>query len=296
MYIGVDIGGTDIKFGVVNSNGCILKKKKISTAKNTEKIIESIIEICDGFKEEYQISGIGVACPGYIIDGVVQNPGNLPFFKTPLCRLLSDATGLAVKVENDAQCAGLAEAKLGAGKDFSTMLMITLGTGVGGAIILDGKLFKGKNGGAGEVGHITLDHNGQSCPCGKKGCFEQYASVTALINQTKETALKHSESILAKLCSKEDSVNGKTVFEAMDMGCSVAQTVYEKYITYLAEGIDSAVMLLQPDIVLLGGAISSEGERLLVPLNKKLKTDTYVKIAKLGGDAGIIGAAMLCEL
>ena len=294
MHIGVDIGGTDIKFGVVDNNGCILKKQKISTAKNTEKIIASIVEICNGFKKEYEISGIGVACPGYIIDGVVQNPGNLPFFKTPLGRLLSNATGLYVTVENDAQCAGLAEAKLGSGKDFSSMLMITLGTGVGGAIILDKKLFKGKNGGAGEVGHITLDRNGQPCPCGKRGCFEQYASVTALIKQTKEAALKHSESILAKLCSKEDSVSGKTVFEAMDMGCTVAYTVYENYITYLAEGIDSAVMLLQPDIVLLGGAISREGERLLVPLNKKLKTNTYVKIAKLGGDAGIIGAAMLC--
>ena len=294
MFLGIDIGGTDIKFGVVAEDGQVFGKRQIPTLKTADDIIDSIVATCLAMREEYAYSEIGIACPGDVQNGVVAAPGNLPFRNTPLAAIISERVGVPVKMGNDARCAGFAEARCGAGEGTSNMVLITLGTGIGGALIINGEVYLGYTGSAGEVGHILLDHEGLPCPCGRKGCFEQYASVTALIRQSAAAAAAYPDSVLAACCS-ERPVDGKTVFDAMDKGCPVAADVYAQYIAYLAAGIDSLTILLQPELVVLGGAISREGERLLAPLRKALRFPMRVETAQLGGDAGIIGAAMLCK-
>ena len=295
MYIGIDIGGTSIKFGVVDEEGNILKKDNIPTEKDTDSIIKGIVDICRNMINEYDITHIGAASPGIVKDGIIEAPGNLPFRNTPLAQILQTELGLPVFLGNDAQCAALAEAMVGAGKGGKDMVMLTLGTGIGGAIVIDGKVYKGNNGGAGELGHSIFERNGLPCPCGRRGCFEQYASITALINQTRLAAKENHDSVLAQICNEENAVNGQTVFKAMDKGCAVAAEVYDQYISYLAEGIDSFIMILQPEIVVLGGSISREGERLTKPIQDKLNSGVKVKTASLSSNAGIIGASLLCK-
>lgn len=292
MFIGIDIGGTGIKFGVVNEKGEILKKESIPTKKTTEDIIEDLVSVCSKLIKEYNVTRIGAASPGIVTNGVIQAPGNLPFRYTPLVKILEERLNLPVTLANDAHCAALAEATVGAGKGTQSMIMLTLGTGVGGAIVIDGKIYKGHGGGAGEFGHGIFQRDGIPCPCGRKGCFEQYASITALINQTKNATKQNPNSVLAKICEETKTINGKTVFEALDQNCPVAKKVYDQYVSYLAEGIDSFTLLLQPEVVVLGGAISQQGDRLIAPLQEKLGDVVTVKAASLGGDAGIIGAVL----
>lgn len=296
MYIGVDIGGTDIKFGVVNEQGALVENYKFPTPKTLEGIIQNIVTVCKELIKNYPVTAIGVGSPGWVCDGTVINAGNLPFKNTPLASLIQEGIGVPVFLGNDAQCAGLAEAVVGRGKGTKNLLMITVGTGIGGAVVIDGKIYSGAFGQAGEVGHMTFDYKGEECPCGRKGCFERYASVSALIRKTKQAAEENPDSVLAQVCWKEGTVTGKTVFAAMDQGCPVADAVYEEYIKMLAIGIESLYWILQPKLVLIGGAISREGMRLLKPLRKELGKKIQIETAELGSDAGVIGAAMLCRV
>lgn len=295
MYIGVDIGGTDLKFGVINEQNELVDRLKLPTPKTLDGLVRNISVVCLEMIKNNAIEAVGVGSPGWVMDGIVHRAGNLPLEETPLAALLQQEIGLPVYLGNDAQCAGVAEARAGRGRGCRHMMMITLGTGVGGAIVVDGKLYQGAGNRAGEVGHTVLVPNGEPCPCGNAGCFERYASVSALIRQTQEAVEENPQSLLAQVAWKEGDITGRTVFAAMEQGCPVANEVFDRYLSYVAAGIDNVTILLRPDVVVLGGAISRQGDRMLVPLRRKLKWPVKVEKALLGSDAGMIGAAMLCQ-
>jgi len=295
MILGVDIGGTTTKFGVVDDAGNILKKYRIRTPaeQGDMAMIEAIVEEIRLIEKEYEFDRIGIGTPGTADydTGVCIRASNLPYKNTPLGPMIRDAIGKPVDLFNDAACAVGAELYVGLGQQYKDILMITLGTGVGGGIIIGGKMYHGKVGGAGEIGHMVIDQDGLMCPCGQRGCYELYASVNALIRQTKQAAQENPESLLAEMCTK--GVTGETVFEAQKAGCPVADRVLAQYVEYVAAGITSLYRILQPDVVVLGGAISSQEEMLLRPLREAMIWPVEIVTSKLKNDAGILGAAMM---
>ena len=295
MILGVDIGGTTIKFGLVDEAGNIVKKYRIDTpaAQGDIAIVEAIIAEIRKIREEYTLDRIGIGTPGTADyeTGVCIRASNLPYKNTPLVPMIEAAIGMKVHLFNDAACAVGAELYAGLGREYKHILMITLGTGVGGGIIIDGKMYHGQVGGAGEIGHMIVDQDGLLCRCGQRGCYEMYASVTALIRQTKEAADDHPESVLAGLC--EGGIDGETVFRAKKAGCPVADAVLKQYIQYIADGITSLYRVLQPEVVVLGGAISDQDELLLQPLRGAMIWPVTIVTSELKNDAGILGAAML---
>ncbi len=298
MSLGVDIGGTFVKFGVVDSSNNIVYKDSIPTHKeNTaEVIVGNIAKKCLEIMELYPISSVGIGTPGLIdFEKKTVSAANLPFDNTPIVKMLEKKLKLPVFINNDANCAALGEATVGEGKDDKNMVMVTLGTGIGGGIIIDKKIYTG-GGDAGEIGHMCIDAFGKKCACGEVGCWECYASATALIEFTEEAAKENPQSLLAKLVADKGSADGKTVFAAKDGGCPVANAVLDKYIGYLAVGIKNIINVFSPDSVVLSGGLSEAGEALSKPLLEKLGSDVKIKISQLGNDAGIIGAALLCRV
>lgn len=313
MYrIGVDLGGTNIAAGIVDKDYNIISKDSVPTKaeRTAEEIIADMAGLCkklcaDAGIALSDIESIGVASPGIVDNdsGMVLYANNLPFRKLPLAKMLRELTGIEnIKMANDANAAALGEAVAGAAKGTKHSVMVTLGTGVGGGIIIDGKVFPGGNGAGAELGHVVIEHGGVPCSCGRRGCWESYSSATALIRMTKEAIEKaNAEGRYTSMASVE-RISGRTACDAMRAGDEVAKEVYDKYLAYLANGIASIVNVFQPEIISLGGGISNEGQSLiddLVPLVRKeqygdgiVKT-ADIKIAKLKNDAGIIGAAAL---
>lgn len=293
MILGIDIGGTNVKFGVCDENFKIYDKYSIKTKKDDGDIafVLSICEKINEIKKEYDIEKIGIGTPGTIDykKGLCIRASNLPYKNTPMTEIIERETGLKSIVANDATCAVYGELYAGAGREASNIAMITLGTGVGGGIIIDKKVYTGKSGMAGEFGHFSINFDGYPCPCGQKGCVEQYASVTALIRQTKEAISKNPDSLLAKM--GENDVGGRTSFDAMRKGCPVAAKVVDRYTDYLTMAVLGINFIFQPDVVVIGGAISNEREYILKPIRKKLIREVDVRVSELGNDAGIIGAA-----
>ena len=290
--LGVDIGGTNIKFAVING-GKKQYTSSIKTASASEDILKDITDECIRIKELFPIKTVGVGTPGIIKDGLV-SAVNLPFLEFPLEEELSKRLNITVTVDNDANCAALGEVQFGAADDCDNIILVTLGTGVGGGIIMNRQICHGNNS-LGEVGHIIIQAvDGLECPCGLKGCWERYASVTALIKQTKEAALNNKDSILYSIYEKNDgNVNGEHIFEAMEQGCSVANGVFDKYLYYLSVGIDSLVNIFGPDAIVLAGGITRQGDKLLRPLKEKLHSNIRLEISTLQSEAGALGAAML---
>ncbi|MBQ7793250.1 MAG: glucosamine-6-phosphate deaminase [Clostridia bacterium] len=296
MYLGVDIGGTAIKLGVIDSFNNIVYKDSIPTQKNvTAKVIaDDISAACKDIAARYPIGSIGIGTPGIInFEQETVSASNLPFDNSPIVEWIREETGLPVLINNDANCAALGEAIVGEGADENDIFMVTLGTGVGGGIIINKRIYSGKKGGAGEIGHMCIEADGKPCTCGSTGCWESYASVTALIEQTKAAAEENPDSILAKVIAENGKVDGKTVFEAMDKGCEVAEKVFDKYTSYIAVGIKNIVNIFRPGAVVIAGGISVVGDRLLKPIQSKVGTDVPIKISHLKNDAGMIGAALL---
>lgn len=310
-YIGVDIGGMSIKTGIVSLDGRILytsviKTEKISAKLQIEKLGEDIIKLLNEncIKKE-EILGIGVGCPGAINSklGKVHYSSNLKWTDFPLKDLLEKYTGIKVRVANDADAATIGEIIFGVAKDYSNVIMLTIGTGVGGGIVINKKLYLGTNGVVAELGHITLRTGGLECGCGRRGCFEQYASATALIRQTKEAMQKNKNSKMWEYAENDiENVDGKTAFLASKCGDKTARKVVEKYVSYLSEGILDYCNIFRPDAFVLGGGISKEGKYLTDKIVKYLDEHDYgypgsprseVLTASLGNDAGIIGAASL---
>ncbi len=296
MFLGVDIGGTDTKFGVIDHNSKMVYTSKIHTPQDADDrgIMSAIAEKCKEIAESFPISGIGIGTPGLINkkSGTV-SAANLPFDKSPIADYLKEEVNLPVFLENDACCAAIGEAHLGV--KAKNMLMVTLGTGIGGGIVIDKKIYSGK-GSAGEIGHICINPKGVKCGCGATGCWEAYASVTALIREIKEVIEKNPDSILSQIVEEDGYVDGKTLFKALDKNCPVAEGIFDEYTDYLAVGIRSIIMTFDPDTIVIGGAISKEGDRLLDPIRKKVNLETPIKISVLQNSAGAIGAALLPKL
>lgn len=311
MYIGIDLGGTNIDAGLVNDEGKIICRNSTPTLapRPYEEIVKDMVKLSETLTSEAGITmndvkAIGIGNPGSIdySTGTVVYANNLGFNNAPIRAEFNKYYNIPVILENDANAAAYGE-YIATGDNAKVFLAVTLGTGVGGGIILDGNIFTGANGVGGEIGHITLVHDGEMCSCGKKGCWEAYASVTALINQTKEAIKNNPESIMKDIVDKNGKVNGRTAFDAAKKGDKAGMAVVEQYIKYVADGIVSMINIFQPEKVVIGGGISREGDYLLNPIkeyaakfnyNKRSKK-TDIQIATLFNDAGIIGAAFVAK-
>ncbi|MBQ8808205.1 MAG: ROK family protein [Clostridia bacterium] len=303
MYIGIDVGGMSIKAGVVNHSGDIIAKYALPTPlDNNENFCKAMLECVLGALKEANVSkeeieAIGIGAPG-VVDrekGLLVNSANIPYVNAPVGDYLKkNFKDVPVLVENDANSAALGEYyKADNAKNF---VFITLGTGVGGGIVIDGKLFTGTNGAAGELGHVVTHAGGRKCGCGREGCWEAYASVTGLIKTTQE----HREEI--KGIKKEDRISGRTVFDLAKKGDKDAERVRDMWIEEVAIGLTDMVNIFQPDELVVGGAISKEGDVIMEPVRRYIEKHSYkvgdlkrtkVLASRIGGDAGIIGAALL---
>ncbi|MBR4942180.1 MAG: ROK family protein [Clostridia bacterium] len=292
MRLGVDIGGTEIKFGVVDDSFAVVCKFAVPTPRESgEAIVSEIAAVCADTIKKYPIDGIGIGTPGILSSepGVVLMASNIPFSNTDVCGPVSAATGLPCLLGNDASCAMLGELYAGYGREYDDILMVTLGTGVGGGIIIDKKPYFGKNGSAGEFGHQVVVTDGIPCGCGRKGCYERYASVSALISLTEDAVKAEPDSLLAEMSTER--ISGRTAFDAMKAGCPVGSAVVDKYVDNIAVGVENLIMIFQPEIIVFGGAISNEGEYLLAPLREKVSKNVRLACSELKNDAGFIGAA-----
>lgn len=314
MYrLGIDLGGTNIVAGVVDENYKVIGKGKLKTnaSRPAEEIVDDMADAVfaaienAGIKKEEIISA-GVGSPGFVDPekGIVKFTNNLNFDNLELCRMLKERTGYEFYIENDANAAAYGEFLAGAGKGTKEFVAITLGTGVGGGIIIDGKIFSGSNYAGGELGHTVIEMDGEPCTCGRRGCFEAYASATALIRQTKKAMKEDLNSLMWKICGGNiDNVNGLTAFDAWRRGDASATKVVNTYFKYISVGIVNIINIFQPELVCVGGGISGEKENLTRPVNQLVKKEVYggtdkdfVVTAELGNDAGIIGAAFLDKL
>ncbi|MCH4239276.1 MAG: ROK family protein [Oscillospiraceae bacterium] len=310
--IGIDIGGTGIKAGVIDTENQIVGRASRPTGadRSWQAVVQDIIGAAQDALQNANLTqeacvSLGAGCPGTIDakTGTVVYSNNLHWKQVPLAKGLTSAFQMPVHVSNDANCAALGEVCAGAAKGFQNAILFTLGTGVGSGIILDGKIFEGGGPGGAEFGHTLLVENGEPCTCGRHGCLESYASATALIRDAKRAVQKHPESLLAALCEGDLSrMDGRIPFQAARKGDSTGKQVVDAYIRHLANGIVDAVNIFRPEMVLISGGISKEGTFLTNPLNELVKKDVFggedsflpqIRAAQLGNDAGMIGAANL---
>lgn len=313
MYIGIDLGGTGIKAGLVDDNYKIIHSASVPTGaqRHYSEIIKDMAMLAIRVTEEagYDINkdvkSIGIGSPGSCDskNGVLIYANNINFENVPMRAEMQKYINLPVYIGNDANVAALGEFMVLEDKNVEHMIAITLGTGVGGGIIIDKKIYEGFNGVAAELGHFQVQMtDGEPCTCGRTGCWEAYASVTALIRETKRAIEKNPDCDMAKdVAAKGGEVNGITSFAWAKKGDGVAQKVVDSYMRAVAEGIASVINIFQPQVLVIGGAISKEGDYLLKPVKEMVKSIIYsrgveqtdIRIAKLGNDAGIIGAALL---
>ena len=305
--LGIDIGGTSIKGGIVYNTGKLGKlfslpiKKELSQEKQIEALIEKI-------KETYEIDefeGIGLGIPGAIdpLKGVVLYSNNLKWNNLQIGALLRKAfPGKRIEMTNDANAAVLGETHFGSAKNERNVVMITLGTGVGSGIVINGKIFEGEHGHGAELGHSVLVVDGEECTCGRKGCFEMYASATALVRQANEAIKANPKSKLALYAKEGKEVDGKLIFETSKEGCETAKKLVDNYIKYLCEGLINICNIFRPSSIILSGGIANQGDFLLEKVTSYLEKEHYgylpevkvnIKIASLGYNSGIIGAACL---
>ena len=315
MYrIGIDLGGTNIAVGIVDDEHKIVVKKTTPTLakRPAEEIVADMARVCLEACAELKIDikdivNIGIASPGIAnpVNGCVEYANNLPFLRFPIVKLLADGLGIdrsVIKIANDANAAAWGEAVAGAAKGSANSIMVTLGTGVGGGIIINNKILVGFNSAAGEIGHIVIEQDGAPCGCGRRGCWEAYSSATALIRMTKEAVEECKKTGRYTSMLKAERISGRTACDAMRAGDEVGTEVYNKYVKYLATGITNLVNIFQPEVISLGGGVSNEGQSLIDAITPLVRAEQYggdvvaltqLRIATLGNDAGIIGAAAL---
>ena len=314
MYtIGIDLGGTNIVASVVDDDYNIIGTSKTPTnsPRSADEIFDDIADVCEeavktaGLTME-DIDSVGMGTPGTVNqDGIIEFANNLAFNNVPARTMLAKRINKPeekVVIENDANCAALGEAYAGCGNGAKDFVAVTLGTGVGSGVIIGGKIVNGVNYAGGECGHMVIVVDGEQCSCGRKGCWEAYASATALIRQTKKAMEEYPDSLMHKLAKEEGKVSGRTAFDAMRLGDIAGIKVVDDYIKYVACGLINIVNALQPEIICIGGGICNEGETLMKPLRRFVQSERYsihskiqTKIVKaeLGNDAGVIGAALL---
>ncbi|MGI6029266.1 MAG: ROK family protein [Candidatus Heteroscillospira sp.] len=302
LYLGTDLGGTTVLSGVVDSCGGILSRVSLPTPHGSGAIASAIAESSSRACREAGVSisdiaSLGVGVPGAVEGEAVLKACNLDMYDYPLGGYLSSILNLPVHLENDANCAAMGEYLSGCGRDASSLLCVTLGTGIGGGFIANGRLWRGANGCALEPGHMVIHRGGRMCACSRRGCFEAYASTAALVRGCEEYIAQYPNSICASLGGQMD---GRTVFRAIDAGDEGAKALFDEYTQNLACGLTNLVNLFQPEILCIGGGISAQGERLLSPLRRILEREDYARFegsktklvtAALGNDAGLVGAA-----
>ncbi len=313
-YIGVDLGGTNIAVGLLNDKFEIIAKKKCPTLSGRDLglVMDDMASLCNSLIKENNINKddiayIGISTPGAVnpANGMVLYSNNLFMENYPIADELSARTGiLKILIENDANAAALGEALMGAGKGKDSVVMITLGTGVGGGIVINRHLYSGFNYAGGELGHIVIEANGRECTCGRRGCWETYSSATGLINMTREKLLTAKDSLMWTLMDNDiKNISGRTAFDASRKGDKAAKEIVDEYIYYLATGVANMINIFQPEVLCIGGGVCGEGDYLLKPLLELVRQEEYgskqrtqfteIKIAELGNDAGIIGAGLL---
>ncbi|WP_010167282.1 ROK family protein [Candidatus Epulonipiscium viviparus] len=306
-YIGVDLGGTNIVVALLNEEGSILDV--ITKDTKRERVVDLIFDDIIASTEEIitrnnlaktEIKGIGIGSPGMIDSkaGVIVYANNIAIDNFAAVEYVEARTGITTKIANDADCAALGEVIAGAAKGTEDAVVITLGTGVGGGIIINGKIFNGYFAGGAEIGHQIIVKDGIRCTCGNFGCLESYASATALINMANARAKEFPESKLATI--DEQNMTAKIPFDFAWAGDAVAKQLIEDYIDYVAIGVANIITVFKPQVVLIGGGVSKQGDKLINPLTEKVKKyafggdmPTQIRVATLGNDAGIVGAAML---
>ena len=300
MYIGIDVGGTNLKAGLVDEAGNIVKVERVPLDfQGPERFAETLAELSKRVIQE-KVRWVGVGLPGAVDGGDVLFTTNIPMENVPLERLFRKHLDLPLLLGNDADCAAVGEFFGGAGKGTRDFAVVTLGTGVGAGIIVDGKLRGGLA--SSEAGHMVIIQDGEPCNCGRRGCWERYASATSLIQQTKRAMEAHPESLLHEIAA-ENGVEGRTAFQAAEAGDETALEVCRNYVNYLAGGLTSLINILRPEAVAIGGGVAAAPERLLLePLREAVAKESFARHggrvtkilpAELGNDAGIIGAAML---
>ena len=311
VRIGGDLGGTNIAAGIVDENGKIIKSGSTPTLAQRHysdviadmgRLVNQLIEESGIAKSD--IASVGIGSPGAIKGGVVVFANNLGWYNVPLAEELSKLVGLPVYADNDANVAALAEFSFGACKGYQNSLTITLGTGIGSGIIINGKLYSGSHGVGAELGHMCVEVNGIPCSCGNAGCWERYGSATALIREGREGMARDSQSMIATLAQGDpDKVTAKTVLDAAKAGDKTACEIFDTYIEYITMGLINIVNCFDPDIIAIGGGVAGAGEFLLSAIQKSYEEHVFYKdiahakicFAQMGNDAGIIGAAMLTE-
>lgn len=310
-YVGIDLGGTNIVAGVVDEEYNIIAKASTKTncPRPEKEIADDMAKMAlEAVKNANlsidQIEWVGVGTPGIANSstGIIEYSNNLGFKNTPMVKYIQETINKPVFIENDANAAAYGEFVAGAAKGAKNAVCITLGTGVGGGIIIDGKIYSGSNFAGAEIGHTVIEVDGAQCSCGRKGCFEAYSSATGLIRMTKEAMAQFPDSLMNKSAEEKGKVTARTSFDCMRAGDKYAKDVVDKYIKYLAAGITNTINIFQPDILCIGGGVCNEGDPLLLPMKELVKKEVYTRnsdknceivIAKLGNDAGIIGAAFL---
>lgn len=310
--IGIDLGGTNIKGALVSAQGEILKEHSVPTCAplGPEAVaarIGAVIEALCAGEAPGSIGGVGVGCPGTVDDesGIVRLAANLGFANFDLRGALGAHTALPIRLGNDANVAALGEARFGVGRDAESAIVVTLGTGVGGGVVLGGRMLTGYTGAASELGHMVIAGGGEECTCGRRGCFEAYSSATALIRDTKRAMAAHPESLLHTIAAENGGVDGRTAFAAKARGDAAGAAVVDDYIDHLADGLANLVNIFFPEVIALSGGVANQGEALLAPLRERVRTRSFgskyaakhtrLALCSLGYRAGVIGAAMLAQ-
>lgn len=307
--LGIDVGGTSIKGAIVNDKGKVLTERfsfPIVKDENQEDTINRLVIFVKEYldKISVKVDGIGMGVPGSLdtTEGSVIFSNNLKWKDLEIVKMFKKSFDLPIKISNDANVAALGEAKFGAGKKYKNIVMITLGTGVGSGIVIDGKLYEGTNGKGAELGHTTLVYNGLECSCGRRGCLEMYASATALIRQTREAMERNKFTKMWDGIKDLSEVDGRTAFEWAKLGDKVAEDVVARYVSYLSEGLLSMCNVFRPECIVLSGGIANQGKNLTDKVKKYMSAQSYgypfspkteIAIANLGYNSGIIGAAAL---
>ena len=312
LVLAIDIGGTSMKGALVDRQGHLSSRFVVPVVAGEEqesaldRLIASAKESLQNLSEDNRVIGIGCGVPGGIntFTGVCDYASNLGWKNLPVARILSDKLSLPCKIDNDANAAMLGEIQFGQEKAYRNAILLTLGTGIGGGIFVNGQLYVGNEGKGAEIGHMVIVAGGIPCPCGRKGCFETYASATALTREAKKAMEAHPESLMAEEVRKGVKIDAALPFECAKKGDEVAQHVVDQYIEYLGVGCLNLIDIFRPEVIVLSGGVSKQGENLRQPLERYLEKFGYgfgvdkapkvdIKISRLGADIGIYGAAAL---
>jgi glucokinase len=317
MFVGIDMGGTVIRMGLVDNDGDILCRANVPTAGVRDKfgLLDNVLSLCRRFEElaeshNGRVDGVGFGIPGVVdnVAGIARYNLKIPAFCDIEVRKYIHEhfrADVNCQLANNAGAAALAEAVAGAARGSRFSVTMTIGAGLGAGVVVDGRLYTGCNAAGIEIGHMCIVSDGDQCDCGRRGCFEAYVAVPVLVRRIREAAEKNPDSLLGKIATKNGRlrIEARTVFDAARQECPVAKAVIDDYARWLAEGIGNIIVCYQPEIICIGGAISSQGDNLLGPVREHLQKKVYfptfqrtrLAIAQLGDDAGIIGAALLCR-